>query len=91
MCLGNVTPSSSTVMQSSSATMSIKPSMLCGQWQNGKEFFNMSLQYPTYTNAQYEAMDKIQLNLLLKKHGLPGKRDVVKNRDAMGHFLWSQD
>ncbi|RRT80378.1 hypothetical protein BHE74_00005427 [Ensete ventricosum] len=62
------------------------------QWHDGEEAFKMPLHYPRYTKAQYEAMEEAQLDFLLKEYGLPCRGDVAeKRKDAMGHFLWSQD
>ncbi|WOL01694.1 hypothetical protein Cni_G10411 [Canna indica] len=63
-----------------------------GQWHNGPEFFRMPLHYPRYTRVQYEAMEEAQLDFLLKEYGLPCNGDVAeKRKDAIGHFLWSEN
>ncbi|KAJ8476869.1 hypothetical protein OPV22_020969 [Ensete ventricosum] len=63
-----------------------------GHWHNAAGYFKMPLHYPRYTKAQYESMDEVQLDLLLKEYGLPSTGDVTqKRKDAMGHFLWSDD
>ncbi|CAL9185143.1 unnamed protein product [Musa hybrid cultivar] len=82
-----------------STTLDMKPSVEAtrppecrGHWHNSEGYFKMPLHYPRYTKAQYESMDEVQLDLLLKEYGLPSNGDVTqKRKDAIGHFLWSDD
>lgn len=52
-------------------------------------FFQMPLNYPRYTKADYEVMPEWKLDCLLAEYGLPVTGDLGQKRSfAMGAFLW---
>nr|XP_018675557.1 PREDICTED: uncharacterized protein LOC108951587 [Musa acuminata subsp. malaccensis] len=59
------------------------------QLRDGRGCFQMPVRYPTYTQADYEAMPEWKLNCILREYGLPVTGDIDdKRRFAMGAFLW---
>ena len=51
--------------------------------------FQMPMNYPRYSKADYESMAKWKLDNLLQEYGLPVRGDVAFKRSyAMGAFLW---
>ncbi|THU52898.1 hypothetical protein C4D60_Mb10t08760 [Musa balbisiana] len=59
------------------------------QLRDGRGCFQMPVRYPTYTQADYEAMPEWKLNCILREYGLPVTGDIDdKRRYAMGAFLW---
>jgi len=57
----------------------------CG---NGN-IFQMPLNYPRYTKADYEMMPEWKLDCLFVEYGLPAMGTLAQKRSfAMGAFLW---
>ncbi|GLJ18415.1 hypothetical protein SUGI_0326340 [Cryptomeria japonica] len=53
--------------------------------------FQMPLNYPRYSKADYESMPEWRLDLLFQEYGLALTGDLAYKRNfAMGAFLWPQ-
>lgn len=52
-------------------------------------YFQLPLNYPRYTKADYETMPEWKLDLLFLEYGLPVTGDLAQKRSfAVGTFLW---
>ncbi|RWW41152.1 hypothetical protein BHE74_00053369 [Ensete ventricosum] len=68
-----------------------KGAMTSISFEARREYFRMSLYYPRYIKV-YGAMNKAQLECILKQFGLPCHGRLEETRmDVMGYFLRSVD
>jgi len=59
------------------------------QLRCASSYFQMPLNYPRYTKADYEKMPEWKLDRLFTEYGLPVTGNLAQKRSfAIGAFLW---